>query len=132
MLETPRPMPYRARWGGEEVTRQAVFPSCGWCVHARAGGRTPDRQGAPVVAGLRTVRGEVGHWTGSVPQSSKATAGEELPGSVNAPSMPFCATWRGLVFIEQAVSPGCGQSVQLLPASQPHLQGGEPCLARSG
>ena len=68
-VETPWPMPHGARRGRVEVTGQAVRPGRAWCVHAGVGGRTLDRQGAAVVAGLRTPWREVGRWIGSAPRS---------------------------------------------------------------
>ena len=50
----PWPMPHSARRGGMGVTKLIARPGRGWCAHARAGRRTLDRQGAPVVAGSHT------------------------------------------------------------------------------
>ena len=67
-MQTPRPMPYCARWGGVEVIEQFVRPGRGHFAHAGEGGGIPDRQTAPAVAVPRTAWRQGGHWTGKMPR----------------------------------------------------------------
>ena len=81
-------MPHSARRGGVEVTGQAARPGRGWCTHARARGRTLDKQAAPAMAGPHTEGRGRCYLTLEMPQrchTALAGAGWKSAGRLRAP-----------------------------------------------
>ena len=105
---TPRSWRARARRGRREDTRHTRCPGCGRSVHASAGGMAPDRQHAPVVAGLRT------------PEQGRSYLAVGTPRP-----MPYSARRGKVEVIGRAARPGRGRSTYAA-AGRGYLTGSSP------